>query len=279
MGVSVHSELALPAAQPRPSVLGMHVDAVCYERAVRLIGGWCREERPRYVCVANVHMVMEAQAAPELLQAINGADLVVPDGMPLVWVLRRRGYALPDRVYGPTLMLELCAWASRTGVPVGFIGATPDVLEQLAARLAARFPDLAVAFTHSPPFGARVPPADASTAAAVRTSGARLLFVGLGCPKQERWMAANAASLGAVMVGVGAAFDFHAGTLRQAPAWMQRRGLEWLFRFAMEPRRLWRRYVYNNPRFAAQVLREEFQRRRSASRFLRNACNRDESHR
>ena len=244
------------------SVLGMQVHATSYAQSTDIICDWAEGGEARYVCVANVHMVMEAYDDPSFLAVVNGADLVTTDGMPLVWVLRRKGFPLEDRVYGPTLMLHVLEAAVRERIAVGFLGGAPKVLDALVARLRERFPSLQVAYCDSPPFRALSPEENRAIVQAVRESGTRILFVGLGCPKQERWMAAHASGTAdpvpAVMVGVGAAFDFHADVLRQAPTWMQVRGLEWLFRLAMEPRRLWKRYLKHNPRFAVLVLRELF---------------------
>jgi N-acetylglucosaminyldiphosphoundecaprenol N-acetyl-beta-D-mannosaminyltransferase len=162
---------------------------------------------------------------------------------------------------------ELCEVAAARGVPVGFYGGTPPVQGALARNLRARFPALRIAFAHAPPFRAPTPEEDAQVVEAIHDSGARVLFVGLGCPKQERWMAAHRDRLDCAQVGVGAAFDFLAGVKRQAPRWMMRAGLEWLFRLACEPRRLWRRYAVHNPRFAllagAEILRARSRARRS----------------
>jgi N-acetylglucosaminyldiphosphoundecaprenol N-acetyl-beta-D-mannosaminyltransferase len=238
----------------------MKAHATTYADATSRILEWSGQEQPRYVCVANVHMVMEAYDDPSFQAIVNSADRVTPDGMPLVWVLRRKGFPLKDRVYGPTLMLHVLEAAARQGVPVGLLGGAPDVLDALVGRLRERFPSLQIAYRQSPPFRALTAEEDRAMVQAVRESGARILFVGLGCPKQERWMAAHAAGtrdpVPAVMLGVGAAFDFHAGALRQAPAWMQDRGLEWLFRLAVEPRRLWKRYLKQNPRFAVLAMKE-----------------------
>lgn len=201
--------------------------------------------------MANVHMVMEAYDDPAFRRVVNGADLVTPDGMPLVWFLRRLGHPLKDRVYGPTLTLWVLEAAAREGVPVGFFGASPDVLETLIQNVRLKYPAVRVSYHFSPPFREPTPEEDEETVRAIQESGAGILFVGLGCPKQERWMAAHRGRISAVMLGVGAAFDFHAGRVKQAPAWMQQRGMEWLFRLMTEPRRLWKRYLKHNPRFAA----------------------------
>lgn len=246
----------------RYPVLEVGVDAVTPEEAVAQILRWAQAGQGRYVCVANVHMVMEAHDAPDFRAVVNGADLVVPDGMPLVWMLRGQGVRGQPRVYGPALTLALCAAAAREGVPVGFYGSTPATLEALVARLRAHFPGLRVAYAYSPPFRPLTVEEEAAVRAEIRRAGVRLLFVGLGCPRQERWMARQRAHLPVVMVGVGAAFDFLAGRKPQAPRWMQQMGLEWLFRLLTEPRRLWRRYLYHNPRFVVLALRQVLCRRR-----------------
>jgi N-acetylglucosaminyldiphosphoundecaprenol N-acetyl-beta-D-mannosaminyltransferase len=201
-------------------------------------------------------MIMEAHDAPAFRAVLDAADLVCPDGMPLVWALRGKGAPEQRRVSGPDLTLELCAAARDAGVPVGFHGGRPEVLAALVPSLRARFPGLDVAYAVSPPFRQLSPDEDAQAVDDINRSGASILFVGLGCPKQERWMAAHRGRVHAVMLGVGAAFDMHAGMLRQAPRLLQRTGLEWAFRLAMEPRRLWRRYAQHNPRFAARILIE-----------------------
>jgi len=206
-----------------------------------------------------VHMAMEGHDRAEFQRIVNAADLVTPDGMPLVWGLKLLGIPSATRVYGPDLTPVVCEHAAREGVPVGFYGGTPEVLDRMIANLTARYPGLQVVYRHSPPFRPLTAEEEAREIEEIRASGARILFVGLGCPKQEQWMAARRGRIDAVMLGVGAAFDFLAGAKRQAPDLIQSLGLEWLFRLATEPRRLWRRYLYNNPRFvvlfAAQVLK------------------------
>jgi N-acetylglucosaminyldiphosphoundecaprenol N-acetyl-beta-D-mannosaminyltransferase len=235
----------------------MRVDCTSYDEAAEAILSLARCGRGAYVCVATVHMVMEAFDDPRFRKAVNSADLVTSDGMPLVWTLRHRG--LPDarRVYGPTLTPLVCERASEAGIPVGFYGGSPEVLGLVRERLQTRHPKLEVAFAQSPPFRPLSDAEDAAVTTALVDSGAQILFVGLGCPKQERFMAAHRDGFPGVQVGVGAAFDFIAGVKRQAPLWIQNSGLEWAFRLATEPRRLWRRYLENNPRFVYQLLREE----------------------
>ncbi|MGC8876983.1 WecB/TagA/CpsF family glycosyltransferase [Thermus sp.] len=227
----------------------MRVDPTSYEKATEKVLAWAAVGESRYVCVANVHMVMEAHDDPNFRALVNAADLVTPDGMPLVWMLRKLGHPYQERVYGPELTLRVCAEAARRGVPVGFYGGHPEALEALVRNLRARFPGLRVVYAYSPPFRPLTPEEDERVTEEINASGARILFVGLGCPKQERWMAEHKGKVRAVMLGVGAAFDLHAGQVRQAPVWMQKAGLEWLFRLGQEPRRLWRRYLKHNPRF------------------------------
>jgi N-acetylglucosaminyldiphosphoundecaprenol N-acetyl-beta-D-mannosaminyltransferase len=259
---------ARPAARGSRRLLGVRVDVVDYLEAADAIlamagaGGGM-------TCVANVHVIMEACDDAGFRALVNGAELVTPDGVPLVWSLRALGARDATRVYGPTLTPVVCEQAARRGVPVGFFGGDPPVMEKLTQRLAARFPGLAIAFAHCPPRSDAPVRVDERVVSAIEDSGARVLFVGLGCPKQERWMAAYREHLPCALVGVGAAFDFLAGAKPQAPAWLQRAGLEWLFRLACEPRRLWRRYAIHNPRFALrialQIARERAQAPRSSS--------------
>jgi len=237
------------SGKPRVPLLDIAIDAVTPQQAVAHIARWAQQGQSRYVCVANVHMVMEAHDRVEVRRAVQEADLVVPDGMPLVWWLRLMGLRQQPRVYGPDLMLRVCAWAAQAGVPIGLYGAQPQTLRALHARLQERFPRLSIAYQYSPPFRPLSAEEDRGVVEAIRRSGARVLFVALGCPKQELWMAAHRGRVPAVMLGVGAAFDFLAEMKPQAPRWMRHWGLEWLFRLLTEPRRLWRRYLYHNPRF------------------------------
>jgi N-acetylglucosaminyldiphosphoundecaprenol N-acetyl-beta-D-mannosaminyltransferase len=239
----------------------MRIDVTSYDDAERRVLEWVRAGESRYVCAAAVNNLMVAYDSPDYLQVMNQADLVTPDGMPLVWSLRLMGARSATRVYGPDLTWRLLDSASREGLPVGFYGSTRSTLETLAARVRHRFPSLRIAYQDSPPFRQLTAEEDARTTEAIRRSGARILFVGLGAPKQERWMAAHRGRIPAVMVGVGAAFDFLAGVKRQAPRWMQRSGLEWFFRLICEPRRLAPRYLKGNPRFVMLCARELLLRR------------------
>lgn len=230
-------------------LLSMPIHNLNYQQAARQAVEWACAGESRVVCAANVHMLMEAHDSPEFRAALKRADIVTPDGMPLVWMLRLKGHKHQQRVYGPTLMLHILEAAAREAIPVGFYGAGKSTLRRLLERMQARFPGLKVVYACSPPFRALTVEEDEQVCAELAASGARILFVGLGCPRQETWMDAHRDKIKAVMLGVGAAFDIHAGEKRQAPAWMQRLGLEWLFRFMQEPARLARRYLYHNPRF------------------------------
>ena len=241
-----------PTRRGSRRLLGMRVDVTDYLEASRTILAMA-ESGGGMTCVATVHMVMEAWDDPAFRALVNDAELVTSDGVPLVWSLRALGERGASRVYGPTLLPFLCEQAARYDVPVGFYGGAPEVVAALTARLVQRYRGLSVAFTHCPPHRDGAPIVDEEIAAAIEESGARVLFVGLGCPKQERWMAAHREHLSCALVGVGAAFDFAAGAKAQAPAWLQRAGLEWLFRLASEPRRLWWRYARHNPRFALRM--------------------------
>ena len=237
-------------------VLGARVNAITYSRAIEIVQDWSAQHQSRYVCIANVHMLMEAIDSVEYRQIVNSADLVTPDGMPLVWMMWLKGQRDQPRVYGPTLMLHILEAAAREKISVGFYGGAPDVLESLVQRLQARYEGLKVAFSCSPPFRAMSQEEDTVIVEQINQSGTRILFVGLGCPKQEYWMAEHRGKINAVMIGVGAAFDFHSGVKPQAPLWMQKVGLEWLFRLSVEPQRLWRRYLYHNPRFVILAIGE-----------------------
>jgi len=251
-----------------PHVLGMRVDPTSYEKASRLILDWAREKSPRYVCVASVHNVMTAHDSDEFRRATNGADLVTPDGMPVVWCLRAIGYRRAGRVYGPDLTQALLAGAAARGISVGFYGGTRDAVRMLQSATRSRYPRLQIAYALAPPFRPLTPAEDDEVVREINRSGSQVLFVGLGTPKQDYWMAAHKGRVQPVMVGVGAAFDFLAGTKPQAPRWMMHIGMEWFFRLITEPRRLWKRYLKQNPRFivlfALQLLRARFSRAQAA---------------
>lgn len=211
-----------------------------------------------YMTAAAVNLVMSAREDPDALAAVLGATLAVPDGQPLVWALRALGHGDATRVYGPDLMVRFCERAAASGTSIFLYGGrTQQALEQLEARLRTRFPKLRIAGGYSPPFRELTREEEDSVVAQINTSGADVVWVGTGQPKQEKWMLRMRPRLSApLLVGVGAAFDFHAGLVPQAPRWMQRAGVEWVYRLAREPRRLWRRYARYNPRFVAEFARQ-----------------------
>jgi N-acetylglucosaminyldiphosphoundecaprenol N-acetyl-beta-D-mannosaminyltransferase len=231
------------------SVLGMKVSWTDYQHASNLILSWAEQSASKYVCVATVNNVMESYDSATFQTVMNEADLVTPDGMPVVWALWSLGQSKATRVYGPDLTPILLEKAAAAGIPVGFYGAAPQVLKRLVEQVEKRHPSLKIAYAFSPPFRALSPAEDQEVIDAINKSGAKILFIGLNTPKQDFWMAAHRDKIQAVMVGVGAAFDFLAGSKPQAPRWMMSIGLEWLFRLASEPRRLWKRYLKHNPRF------------------------------
>jgi len=220
-----------------------------YEDACDRILSWCAENQSAYVVAANVHVVMTGYWDSQYQQVLNNAKLLTPDGMPLVWGLRLLGAKQATRVYGPDLMLALCDRVARVKVPIYLYGGTETMLEKLVTNLTTRFPELIIAGSYSPPFRPLTSEEEAQDRERITTSGAKIVFIGLGCPKQEQWMARQQGKLPAVMIGVGAAFSFYSGEVSQAPRWMMSCGLEWLYRFSQEPKRLWQRYLVNNPTF------------------------------
>lgn len=241
--------------EQKANVLGVGVSAINFSMALETIDGWIAKQDRHYVCITGVHGVMESQGDEDLRAIHNAAGLVTPDGMPLVWLSRLHGFKHVDRVYGPDLMLALCQHSLQKGYRHFFYGGAEGVPERLAHQLTQRFPGLQVTGTLSPPFRPLTEEEDGQVVEKINASAADIVWVGLSTPKQERWMAAHVGKLQApVMIGVGAAFDFHAGLVRQAPRWVQRSGFEWLFRLGMEPRRLWKRYLTNNPRFIMLVM-------------------------
>jgi N-acetylglucosaminyldiphosphoundecaprenol N-acetyl-beta-D-mannosaminyltransferase len=246
----------------RQSVIGAPIDVVCGSGAVATLLGWAAARESRYVCACNVHSVVTARRDEKLAASIAGADMVLPDGAPVAWLMRKFGYRTQERVSGPDLMWNYLAAAALYGESVFLLGGSVETLALLQARIERVFPQLRVAGTHSPPFRALTADEDAAIVAMLNASGATTVWVSLGCPKQEVWMAEHRDSVQAVLIGVGAAFGFHAGTLRRAPLWMQRLSLEWLHRLLSEPRRLAGRYMTTNTSFVLAALRQLRQTKR-----------------
>jgi N-acetylglucosaminyldiphosphoundecaprenol N-acetyl-beta-D-mannosaminyltransferase len=236
---------------------GVLVSRTTYADAVETLIDAAHERVSLVAAATSVHGLTLGAIDAEFGRKLNSFDLITPDGQPVRWALNLlHGARLTQRVYGPTLMLRLCEAAARAGVSVYFYGSRPEVLASMSRRLSQSVPGLDIAGSSSPPFRELTPEEDAEEVQRIVASNAQLVFVGLGCPRQERWAFDHRQQLNLPLVCVGAAFDFHAGTLRQAPAWMQARGLEWLFRLIMEPRRLWRRYAKHIPIFVLLVSRQ-----------------------
>jgi N-acetylglucosaminyldiphosphoundecaprenol N-acetyl-beta-D-mannosaminyltransferase len=241
----------------RTNVLGVGISAVNPVLALQTIIGWIDRRQHQYVCVTGVHGVMESQRNETLRGIHNRSGMVTPDGMPMVWLSKLSGHRHVDRVYGPDLMLSVCAASPALGYRHFLYGGNDGVAELLAERLRARFPGLEIVGTHTPPFRPLSAEEDAAVVEQINQSGAQIVWVGLSTPKQEQWMASHLGRLDAnVLLGVGAAFDFHAGLVPQAPRWVQRSGFEWGYRLLTNPRRLWKRYLSNNPTFVFRVVQQ-----------------------
>jgi N-acetylglucosaminyldiphosphoundecaprenol N-acetyl-beta-D-mannosaminyltransferase len=254
--------VAVPASVP---VLGVPLALIDYDETMDWLDAMVAERHRGYVCVAAVHTVMVCQEDPALRQAVLGSSLTVPDGQPLVWAMNALGHPLSHRVYGPDLMARYCERSRWTGARHFLYGGrTQGALVQLALNLRRRHPNLQVVGGYAPPHRPLTDEERDFVVGEINRSQADVVWVGIGVPKQEKWMASMRPRLDApLLIGVGAAFDFHAGLVPQAPAWMQRAGLEWAFRLAREPRRLWRRYLRYNPRFVARFARQWGRHRRS----------------
>ena len=249
---------AEPSLPPAVDLLGVPLALTDYERTMDWMDATIAAGEKGYVCVAAVHTVMACQEDDELLAAVLGSSLTVPDGQPLVWAMNALGHDLSHRVYGPDLMALSCERAARTGTRMYLYGGRDDeALSLLRMRLVGRYPGLNIVGGHAPPYRPLTSEEEDAVIAAINASGADVVWVGIGVPKQEKWMAAMRDRLEApVLIGVGAAFDFHAGLVPQAPRVMQRMGLEWAYRLSREPRRLWKRYLRYNPRFVVGFLRQ-----------------------
>lgn len=238
------------------SVFGSPIDVIDWQGAVSRIAGWAAARESRYVCICNAHSVVTATSDVTFAAAIQQASMATPDGAPVAWLIGRQTGQAQQRINGPDLMWRYLAEGARQGGSVFLYGATEETLRVLCARLEDTFPDLQIAGTYSPPFRPLTAEEDAEVVEMINVSGATTVWVSLGCPKQEKWMAEHRGRIRAVMIGVGAAFDYHAGTLKRAPIWMQRSGLEWLHRLSREPRRLWRRYLVTNTLFLLFAARQ-----------------------
>jgi N-acetylglucosaminyldiphosphoundecaprenol N-acetyl-beta-D-mannosaminyltransferase len=237
------------ARRTRGHVLGIPVDVLDWSDALDRIFGWAHRNQSKVVCVCDVNSIAQALRHSAHREAIASADMVTPDGAPVAWLLRREGYRDQCRISGPDLMLACCRRAAEDGTPMLFYGSTPGTLLRLEQRLRAMLPGINIVQSISPPFRTLSAEEDAAMVDRINASGAQIIWVGLGCPKQEAWVRSHKDRLRGVMVGVGAAFDFHAGVVKRAPLWMQRHGLEWCYRILRDPRRLAKRYLVSNTIF------------------------------
>ena len=246
----IQSNEPITTALPRANVLGVGISALNLDSAVVAVAQALEQKTPGYVCVTGVHGVSEAQTDPRFRRILNQAFLNTPDGMPMVWMGRWQGFRDMARVYGPDLMLRVCDYTRARGFSHFFYGGAPGVAEELKRRLEQQLPGLKIVGCYTPPFRPLSEQEEADLQRQVAALKPDIVWVGLSTPKQEKFMAEHWKGLEATLFfGVGAAFDFHTGRVRQAPRWMRRSGLEWLFRLVCEPRRLWKRYLKNNPLF------------------------------
>jgi N-acetylglucosaminyldiphosphoundecaprenol N-acetyl-beta-D-mannosaminyltransferase len=237
-------------------VLGIPVDCLDWPTAIGRICDWAARRESRYVSICDAHSIVRATRDPAHARHLAGADMVTPDGWPVAWMLRRTASPTQPRVNGPDLMGHLLAEAEQRGLSVFFYGTTDATLDRLCQAVLARHPRLVIAGRHSPPFRPLTAQENEADIAMLNASGAHLVMTGLGCPKEDRWMHDHRGRVHAVMLGIGAGIDFHAGTVSRAPAWMRDHGLEWLYRLAQEPRRLWRRYLVHNSLFVMGAARQ-----------------------
>lgn len=237
-------------------VLTAPIDVLNWEQALARLNCWARKHDSKYVCITNVHSVVTATQEATFGRVLQDADMVTPDGAPVAWMLRKLGHPTQQRINGPDLMWRYCEFIANKEESIFLYGGTPETLVKLQSVLLASFPNLKIAGVYSPPFRQLTDKEDAEIVNLINSSGAGTVWVSLGCPKQEKWMAAHKGKINAVMIGVGAAFDYHAGTIQRAPQWMQNNGLEWLHRLCSEPRRLWRRYFVTNTVFIIYSLKQ-----------------------
>lgn len=245
----------------RVPIVSLRVNVVNHESAIEKIHRLVEKQAGGYVCFSTVHMIMESHDNAEYAAKVNAADLVIPDGMPLVWLQKFYGENGATRVRANDLMIQLCAYAEENNLSVGFYGGKQSVIDAILERAQKDFPKLKIPYAFSPPFRPLTDEEDAEITTEINEKKPDVLFMGLGCPKQENWMSAHKDKTKAVMLGVGASFDFFAGNVRESPEWLGKLGLEWLFRLTQEPKRLWRRYLILNPRFmrlaAMQLLKSK----------------------
>ncbi|MEQ5767641.1 WecB/TagA/CpsF family glycosyltransferase [Halomonas sp. H33-56] len=239
-------------------VTGIPIDELSWNDAISIISQWAEKNESKYVCICNAHSIVTAKRDLEFNTVIDEADMATPDGAPVAWMMSRGNKKRQERINGPDLMIKYFDQANKSGQSVFLYGGMPATLCLLEQKIREKFPFLKIAGTHSPPFRKLSNHEKQEIVRKINESGANTVWVGLGCPKQEKWMYEHRGEISAVMIGVGAAFDYHAGVIKRAPMWMQNNGLEWLHRLISEPRRLWRRYFFTNTLFVMYALKEIF---------------------
>lgn len=253
--------------QTKVLILNSYIDSIAWTDALHRLTSWGAERRSSYITICNVHVVASAYLESDYGEIINNSDMATPDGAPIAWFIRRSGRLGQQRINGPDLFWKYCELSDNANFNAGQLpsiylyGGREETLNILTSILSKNFPRLKVAGAFSPPFRPLTLEEDQKVIDDINSSGAGVVWVSLGCPKQERWMAEHKGKINAVMVGVGAAFDYHAGTLKRAPFWMQNNGLEWAYRLIKEPRRLWKRYLVTNTVFLAVGLTQLLRRR------------------
>ncbi len=240
----------------KTSIIGSPINVIGWHGILERLSEWSARRESRYICICNGHSVVTAILEPDFGRVIHEADMATPDGAPVAWAMRRKGYEGQQRINGPDLMWRYCKEAALRDEAMYFYGGTEKTLNALKEKLNFIFPALKISGMYSPPFRPLTEAEDAEVIERINASGAGVVWVSLGCPKQEFWMAEHRGRINAVMVGVGAAFDYHAGTTKRAPLWMQECGLEWFYRLCREPRRLWKRYLVTNSLFIWYWLKE-----------------------
>jgi N-acetylglucosaminyldiphosphoundecaprenol N-acetyl-beta-D-mannosaminyltransferase len=247
-----------PSLVQTVDVIGSPVTALSFQEQIDIILQWASASKSSFVCVANTHMLIEAHRVFAFWTILQAADLITPDGMPLVWMLKLLGVRRPDRVAGMDILLALCQQAPRHNVPVFFVGSQSNILDRMKEKLKQNFPDLKVAGMKPLPFAQTAPSEDEALIKQINDSGAKVVFVSLGCPKQEYWMASHKHKINAVMIGLGGVFPIYAGIHKYAPKLFRDFGLEWLYRLYREPRRLWKRYASTIPIFVWLATKQIF---------------------
>lgn len=252
----IEKPAGVPATRRGAIVLGSFIDELNWQDAIRRISDWATHHESRSVYCCNVHSVVTAAADPQFQKILASADMTTADGAPIAWMMRRLGFPEQERISGPDLMWKYCAATTALKGSIFLYGSSVETLAALQERLQNAFPSLNIAGAISPPYRTLTPEEEQQNVEIMNASGASVVFVSLGCPKQERWIAQHRGSIHAVMIGVGAAFDYHGGSLRRAPAWAGKAGLEWLYRLGMEPRRLWKRYLVTNSIFLVRAVKQ-----------------------